>query len=98
MFARLAFAVAASVEPQVLIVDEILAVGDEVFQRKCYARIAALREGGTAVLFVSHNAGAVLELCDRAVLLDGGEKLLDGDPKSVVAHYQRLLYAPPEAP
>lgn len=96
MFIRLAFAVAIASDPDVLIVDEALAVGDEAFQRKCYARIEKMKEGGATVLFVSHSAGAVLQLCDRAVLLDHGRRLLTGTPKSVIAHYQRLSYAPAE--
>ncbi|MCA3225466.1 MAG: ABC transporter ATP-binding protein [Burkholderiales bacterium] len=96
MVVRLAFAVAIHVEPQLLVIDEALSVGDERFQRKCFARIEAMRRAGVAVLFVSHSAGTVVELCDRALLLDGGELLAAGEPKRVVAAYQKLLYAPPE--
>lgn len=96
MVVRLAFAVAIHVEPQLLVIDEALSVGDERFQRKCFARIEAMRRTGVAVLFVSHSAGTVVELCDRALLLDGGELLAAGEPKRVVAAYQKLLYAPPE--
>lgn len=70
MMVRLAFAVAINVDAQVLIVDEALAVGDELFQRKCYARIEALKQKGATILFVSHSGGTVIELCDRALLLD----------------------------
>jgi lipopolysaccharide transport system ATP-binding protein len=93
MFVRLAFAVAINVSPDILVVDEALSVGDEAFQRKCFARIDALREGGTTVLFVSHAAGTVIELCDRAVLLDGGELIARGTPKFVVSRYHKLLYS-----
>lgn len=96
MMVRLAFAVAINVDAQVLIVDEALAVGDELFQRKCYARIENLKRNGATILFVSHSGGAVIELCDRAILLDGGELLLDASPKVVVGQYQKLLYAPTE--
>lgn len=96
MVVRLAFAVAIHVEPQLLVIDEALSVGDERFQRKCFARIEAMRRAGVAVLFVSHSAGTVVELCDRALLLDGGELLAAGEPKRVVAAYQKLLYAPPD--
>jgi len=96
MFVRLAFAVAIHVEPDILVVDEALAVGDEAFQRKCFARIEAIRDAGATVLFVSHSAGTVIELCDRALLLDAGELLADGPPKQVVGLYQKLLYAPAE--
>lgn len=93
MYIRLAFAVAIAVDPDLLVIDEALAVGDEAFQRKCFARIEELKANGTAVLFVSHSAGAVLQLCDRVVLMDDGEALLQGQPKAVIAHYHRLLYA-----
>lgn len=96
MYVRLAFAVAIHVEPDILVVDEALAVGDEAFQRKCFARIEAIREAGATVLFVSHSAGTVIDLCDRALLLDAGELLADGPPKQVVGLYQKLLYAPAE--
>jgi lipopolysaccharide transport system ATP-binding protein len=94
MYVRLAFAVAISVSPDILVVDEALAVGDEAFQRKCLARIEAIRDAGATVLFVSHSAGTVVELCDRAILLDQGEMLMQGTPKDVVTTYQKLLYAP----
>ncbi|MFN7950768.1 MAG: ABC transporter ATP-binding protein [bacterium] len=94
MFVRLAFAVAISTAPDVLIVDEALSVGDEAFQRKCFARIREIQERGGTILFVSHSASAVVELCDWAVLLDGGERLLAGPPKEIVAHYHKLLFAP----
>lgn len=94
MYVRLAFAVAIAVTPEVLIVDEALSVGDEAFQRKCFARIERIREEGATVLFVSHSAGTVIELCNRAVLLDRGELLASGSPKTVVSQYHKLLYAP----
>lgn len=94
MYVRLAFAVAISVTPDILVVDEALSVGDEAFQRKCFSRIEELRRAGCTILFVSHSAGSVIELCDRAVLLDGGDLIMQGMPKDVVAQYQRLLYAP----
>lgn len=94
MYVRLAFAVAINVNPDVLIVDEALSVGDEAFQRKCFARIERIREDGATVLFVSHAAGTVVELCDRAVLLDHGEMLGSGRPRGIIARYQKLLYAP----
>lgn len=96
MYIRLAFAVAISSDPAVLVVDEALSVGDEAFQRKCFARIEQLKRGGCTILFVSHSAGSVVQLCDRALLLDAGELLFTGSPKATVALYQRLLYAPPE--
>ncbi|MFV3406709.1 ABC transporter ATP-binding protein [Pseudomonas sp. NY15463] len=96
MKVRLAFAVAINVDPQILIVDEALAVGDELFQRKCYARIENIKAQGATILFVSHASNTVLSLCDRAILLDAGRKLSEGSPKAVVGLYQRLLNAPPD--
>jgi lipopolysaccharide transport system ATP-binding protein len=96
MTVRLAFAVAISVDADVLIVDEALAVGDEAFQRKCFARLRAFQEKGGTILFVSHSANTVAELCHRAVLMDQGELLLSGRPKPVLALYHRMIYAPPE--
>lgn len=94
MFVRLAFAVATSVEPDILVVDEALSVGDEAFQRKCFARIEDIRDRGGTVLFVSHAATTVVELCDAAILMDRGELLLHHAPKFVVSKYQELIYAP----
>ncbi len=96
MYVRLAFSVASHVSPDVLVVDEALSVGDEAFQRKCFARIDAIRDAGATVLFVSHATGTVLELCDRAILLDEGEVLADGTPRFVVPRYHKLLYSPPD--
>jgi lipopolysaccharide transport system ATP-binding protein len=93
MFARLAFAVAVASDPDVLIADEILAVGDAAFARKCYARIEELRARGTTILLVTHNAGTVLELCDRAVLLEQGRILEQGIPRDVMRRYNALLFA-----
>jgi lipopolysaccharide transport system ATP-binding protein len=94
MYSRLAFAAAIHAEPDVLVVDEVLAVGDEAFNRKCFARIEEIKRQGATILFVSHSPGIVVELCDRAVLMDGGERLLTSDAKTVLARYHRLLYAP----
>lgn len=93
MYVRLAFAVAINVAPEILIVDEALSVGDEAFQRKCFSRINQMREEGVTVLFVSHSASTVTELCNRAILLDRGELLTTGSPKYVVSRYQKLLYS-----
>lgn len=92
MYMRLAFAVAIAVEPEILIVDEALSVGDEAFQRKCFAFLHRLMEQGGTLLFVSHAATSVTELCNRAILLHKGELVLDDTPKRVVQYYQRLLY------
>lgn len=94
MVIRLAFAVAINVDPQILVVDEALSVGDELFQRKCFSRIEAIKQSGATILFVSHSGATVIELCDRAILLDRGEMLTQGEPKIIIGKYQRLLYAP----
>lgn len=91
MYIRLAFAVAINVDPDILIVDEALSVGDEAFQRKCFGRIEQIRDRGATILFVSHGAQTIIQLCDRAILMDRGEKILEGSPKTVVNQYQRLL-------
>lgn len=94
MVVRLAFAVAINVDPQILVVDEALSVGDELFQRKCFSKIEAIRSSGATILFVSHSGGTIVELCDRAILLDAGERLATDSPKKIVGRYQKLLYAP----
>lgn len=91
---RLAFAMAVAVDPDLLIVDEALAVGDEAFQRKCLARIEAIRESGATILLVSHSGRLIVEVCSRAILLDRGEVLMDGSPRAVVAGYHRFIHAP----
>lgn len=96
MTVRLAFAVAVSVEPQILLVDEALSVGDELFQRKCFSRIESIKRNGATILFVSHAGGTIIELCDHAILMDAGENLAMGAPKAIVGNYQKLLYAPVE--
>src|SRR5438552_537608 len=84
MYVRLAFAIAASVEPDILIIDEALAVGDAVFQHRCLRRISELHERGATVLFVSHDAAAVRALCSRAILLKAGGIIADGAPAEVL--------------
>ncbi len=91
MHTRLAFAVATEVDPQVLILDEILAVGDAAFQRKCFARIQNFRQAGKTILFVSHSMPTVIEFCDRAVLLEKGSIMADGDPTEVAEVYLNLM-------
>ena len=91
MYVRLAFAIAASVEPDILIIDEALAVGDAVFQHRCLRRINELHERGATVLFVSHDAGAVRALCSRAILLRAGSVIADGKPVDVLNLYQKII-------
>lgn len=87
MYVRLAFAVAAHLEPEILVVDEVLSVGDAAFQKKCLKKMGDASRGGRTVLFVSHNMTAVRALCTRAVVLEGGGLTFDGPPMQAVAHY-----------
>lgn len=87
MYVRLAFAVAAHLEPEILLVDEVLAVGDLEFQKRCLGRLAAIASEGRTVLFVSHNLGAVSNLCPRALLLSGGELACHGATEEVLRRY-----------
>ncbi len=87
MYVRLAFAVAAHLEPEILIVDEVLSVGDAAFQRKCLGKMGDVANSGRTVLFVSHNMAAVTQLCTRALLLEDGSVAMDGKPYEVVAAY-----------
>jgi lipopolysaccharide transport system ATP-binding protein len=89
MYVRLAFAVAAHLEPEILLVDEVLSVGDAAFQEKCLSRMGAVGAGGRTVVFISHNMAAVRRLCSRVVLLDGGRVTADGAPGEIVALYLR---------
>ena len=91
MYVRLAFAIAASVNPDILIIDEALAVGDAVFQHRCLRRINELHERGATVLFVSHDGGAVRALCSRAILLKAGSVIADGKPADVLNLYQKII-------
>jgi ABC-type polysaccharide/polyol phosphate transport system ATPase subunit len=93
MSMRLAFAISSHVQPDVLLLDEVLAVGDEAFQRKCMGRIAEFRRGGGTLVFVSHDPSAVERVCDRAVLLADGVVVADGPPGTVLATYHRMLAA-----
>ena len=94
MFVRLAFAVAINVEPDILIIDEALAVGDALFQRKCFSSIEKFKKQNKTIIFVSHDSNAVLDLCDKAILLEKGEKILIGKTKNVVNLYHKILNTP----
>jgi lipopolysaccharide transport system ATP-binding protein len=87
MYVRLAFAVAAHLEPEILLVDEVLAVGDVEFQRKCLGKMRDVASHGRTVVFVSHNLGAISRLCERALLFEGGRLAADGSPADVIARY-----------
>jgi lipopolysaccharide transport system ATP-binding protein len=91
MMVRLAFATATAVRPDILIVDEALAVGDAYFQHKCFRRIREFREQGATLLFVSHDPMAVKSLCDRALLIEGGRVAMDADPIKVLDYYNALI-------
>ena len=91
MYTRLAFAVAAHLEPAILVVDEVLAVGDAAFQQKCLGKMHDVAKSGRTVLFVSHQMGAIENLCDRAVLLDQGRLVMQGRSGAVIDHYLRRV-------
>ena len=91
MFARLAFSVAISVDPDILIVDEALSVGDVFFQNKCYRRFEEFRERGKTILFVTHDMGSVIRYCNRCVLLNAGKKVAEGKPQEMVDLYKRIM-------
>ncbi len=91
MFVRLAFSVAVHVDPEILLVDEALAVGDLVFQHRCIHRMRQLRDAGKTIVLVTHDLHAVTSYCSTAILLDGGRKLHEGSPANVVQRYQALV-------
>ncbi len=93
MYVRLAFATAISAQPQILIVDEALAVGDAVFQHRCMRRIREMQENGMTILFVSHDPSAIRALCSQAILLHAGRQETIGKPTEVLNHYQKLIMA-----
>jgi ABC-2 type transport system ATP-binding protein len=91
MYVRLGFAVAVHVDPDILLVDEVLAVGDEHFQRKCLDKIAEFQDQGRTILFVSHSSALVEQVCSRAVVLDHGRGVFDGDPYFASHELRRIL-------
>ncbi|MDC7278741.1 ABC transporter ATP-binding protein [Butyrivibrio fibrisolvens] len=91
MFVRLAFAVAINIDPEILIVDEALSVGDVFFQAKCYKKFEEFKEAGKTILFVSHDLGAISKYCDRAVLINKGDKVAEGTPKDMIDIYKKIL-------
>jgi lipopolysaccharide transport system ATP-binding protein len=96
MILRLGFSIAMEVDPDILLIDEILAVGDAAFQQKCLARIDDFRRRKT-IIYVSHSTASVRQLCNRALLLDRGVLVADGCPDDVMARYEELLQQPMEA-
>lgn len=91
MVARLAFSIATQLQPEILLLDEILSVGDEQFQRKSFMRIKKLIDRGSIVVMVAHSSATIEQLCNRVVYLSKGEIIDDGKPRGVLAHYQRDL-------
>lgn len=96
MKSRLGFAVAVHVDPEILILDEVLAVGDALFKRKCYAKMEEFVKTGKTIIYVSHDADSVNQLCNRAVLIHQGNIILDGNPKEVTKFYEKLLFSKQE--
>ena len=95
MFVRLAFAVAINIDPEILIVDEALSVGDVFFQAKCYNKFEEFKKLGKTILFVSHDLGSITKYCDRAILLNKGTMLAEGEPKEIVDLYKKVLVSDP---
>ena len=91
MYARLGFAIAAHVDPQVLLVDEVLSVGDALFRLRCMERMRELIRGGTALVFVTHQLEQMQAICHRAIVLAGGQTAFDGDPRGAVTHYMNAV-------
>ena len=91
MFVRLAFAVAINVDPDILIVDEALAVGDIAFQSKCYRKFRDFQNLGKSIIFVTHSMDSILKFCNRAIVLDNGVKVSEGSPKEMVDVYKKIL-------
>ena len=91
MFVRLAFAVAINIEPEILIVDEALSVGDVFFQSKCYAKFEEFKRAGKTILLVTHDLGSVVKYCDRAILINQGKFIADNKPKEIVDLYKKFL-------
>lgn len=98
MFVRLAFAVAINIEPEILIVDEALSVGDVFFQAKCYHKFEEFKKMGKTIVFVSHDLSSISKYCDRVVLLNKGNKLGEGEPKAMIDAYKRVLVGQYEEP
>ena len=91
MFARLAFACAINVDPELLIVDEVLSVGDMAFQLKCFKKFEQFKEAGKTIIFVTHSVADVLKNCTRAIIIDAGQKIYDGDVKTGVEKYKKII-------
>jgi ABC-type polysaccharide/polyol phosphate transport system ATPase subunit len=95
MYVRLGFSIAAHLEPDILLLDEVLAVGDAAFQSKCFRRIGELKDRGTTIIFISHDLNSVELLCNRVLLIDGGEIVAEGRARDVITRYQRAYGGDP---
>src|SRR6266436_1518852 len=93
MYVRLGFSIAAHLDPDILLLDEVLAVGDAAFQAKCLSRIAELKEDGRTLVFISHDLAAVEALCERVLLMEGGRLISDGPARQVIDEYQQMTFA-----
>jgi lipopolysaccharide transport system ATP-binding protein len=93
MYLRLAFSVAVNMQPRILLADEILAVGDMMFQERCLSHVEGMGKEGLTVLFVSHDMDAIIRVCNRVIWLDGGKLVKDGDPEEVVTEYQNVSWS-----
>ena len=91
MLARLGFSVAVHLDPEILLVDEALAVGDESFRQKCHAKLQEFRRSGVTIVIVTHELDRIAELCDRTALLDHGRLISFGDPQTVIDEYRAKL-------
>jgi ABC-type polysaccharide/polyol phosphate transport system ATPase subunit len=91
MYVRLGFSVCAHLNPDILLLDEVLAVGDGAFQSKCLDRVNSLKVAGTTIVFISHNLAAIERLCDRVILLNRGEVIAEGPPRKIIAEYERIV-------
>ena len=93
MTVRLAFATAVHSDPDILIIDEALSVGDEAFQRKCFSKIRDIQRKGATILFVSHSANLITDLCDYGIWIESGEKIIETEPRKLIGLYQRFIYS-----
>ncbi len=93
MYMRLAFAVAVNVDPDILVIDEVLAVGDEAFQKKCIQKILSFKKNGKTIIFVSHDMGIIKKICDRTFFIKRGGYLLEGSPEQMIGLYLKLVYS-----
>lgn len=97
MKSRLGFSVAVHVDPEILVLDEVLAVGDALFRRKCYAKMEEFFKAGKTIIYVSHDANSINQLCNRAIFIHEGDVIMDGEPREVTKYYEKLLFSKGES-